>query len=271
MRSAVLSGRDHARLGAIDLIAEGPVAIAISLGGASKVYAHTDPNEDAALFAVGDGGILAAVADGHTGCDASEWAMQRLLEGFAPDWTGPEPLKPDDWRRAALDAFLDIEAAIVARTEHTPKRESRTTLAVALVRPGQQRAFVASIGDSHVFRVRSRGVDDLTLGGRPCSPRFFLGRERNTPVDLGMVAVAEIADLSEIQTLVLATDGLSEHHVGVDDPEETVRVAAERARGSDAELRPVEVARNTTQAALDAHARNRSGDNVAVAVIWFPR
>ena len=56
MRSAILCGREHARLGAIDLIAEGPVAIAISLGGASKVYPHTDPNEDAALFAVADGG-----------------------------------------------------------------------------------------------------------------------------------------------------------------------------------------------------------------------
>jgi serine/threonine protein phosphatase PrpC len=271
MRTAILCGREHVRLGAIDLIAEGPAAIAISLGGASKVYSHTDPNEDAVLFAAGDGGILAAVADAHSGCDASEVAMNRLLERFAPEWTGSEPLKPDDWHSTALGALLDIEAAILARTEHTPKRESRTTLALALVRPDPQRAFVASIGDSHVFRVRSQGVDDLTVGGRPCSPRYFLGRERNTPVDLGMVAVAEVADLSDVESLVLATDGLSEHHVGVDDPEETVRLAAERARGNDAELRPVEVARNTTQAALDAHARNRSGDNVAVAVIWIPR
>ncbi|UCE87313.1 MAG: protein phosphatase 2C domain-containing protein [Deltaproteobacteria bacterium] len=268
MRSALLCGREHARLGAIDLVAEGPAAIAISLGGAPKVYRHTDPNEDAALFAVGDGGILAVVADGHSGCEASETAIRCLLERFAPEWTGAEPLDPGRWPARVLDVLSDLEAAVIARTADTPRRGSRTTLALAVVRPGQARAFVASIGDSHVFRVGAAGVDDLVLKGQRCDPRFFLGRECSTREELGGAAIAEVADLARVQALVLATDGLSERRVGVEDPEEAVRRAVESARAGDAELRPVEAARNTAQAALDAQRSNRSGDNVAVAVVW---
>ncbi|MDX1648907.1 MAG: hypothetical protein R3263_03550, partial [Myxococcota bacterium] len=67
MRSAILRGRDHHHLGAVDVVSEGPAAAAISMGGAPKSYAHTDPNEDAAAFALGASGRLVAVADGHRG------------------------------------------------------------------------------------------------------------------------------------------------------------------------------------------------------------
>ena len=87
MRSALLRGRDHTRLGITAAVAEGRAAIALSRGGAPKSYRHRDPNEDAALFAEGEGGILLAVADGHGGCDAAETAVERLLARFAPAWT----------------------------------------------------------------------------------------------------------------------------------------------------------------------------------------
>ena len=60
MRSARLLGRDQSALGAVAAIAEGRAAITLSLGGALKTYHHTDPNEDAACFALGAGGMLAA-------------------------------------------------------------------------------------------------------------------------------------------------------------------------------------------------------------------
>ena len=48
MRSALLRGREHGLLGAVDAIAEGNAAIALSRGGAAKRYAYREPNEDAA-------------------------------------------------------------------------------------------------------------------------------------------------------------------------------------------------------------------------------
>ena len=88
MRSALLRGRDHTRLGITAAVAEGRAAIALSRGGAPKSYRYRDPNEDVALFAEGEGGILLAVADGHGGCDAAETAVEKLLASFAPAWTG---------------------------------------------------------------------------------------------------------------------------------------------------------------------------------------
>ena len=89
MRSALLRGRDHTRLGITAAVAEGRAAIALSRGGAPKSYRYRDPNEDAALFVEGEGGILLAVADGHGGCDAAETAVEKLLARFAPAWTAP--------------------------------------------------------------------------------------------------------------------------------------------------------------------------------------
>ena len=80
MRTALLRGQDHTDLGAIGLVSEGPAAIAICKGGAMKTYSHLDPNEDAACFAIGDGGMLVAVADGHDGASGAEAAVRALLE-----------------------------------------------------------------------------------------------------------------------------------------------------------------------------------------------
>ena len=96
MRSALLRGRDHIQLGVTAAVAEGRAAIAISRGGAAKVYRYRDPNEDTALFARGEGGILLAVADGHGGCDAAEMALGKLLASFAPGWTDCRAGTPRD-------------------------------------------------------------------------------------------------------------------------------------------------------------------------------
>jgi hypothetical protein len=52
MRTGLLLGREHQLLGGVAAIAEGSCAIALSLGGAKKVYEHRDPNEDAAISQV---------------------------------------------------------------------------------------------------------------------------------------------------------------------------------------------------------------------------
>ncbi len=97
MKTAVLRGREHTLLGGISAIAEGSAAVVLSRGGAKKAYYCTDPNEDVAGFAEGEGGVLLLVADGHYGHQAAEVAVERVLEVYAPEWTGRDFSAPREF------------------------------------------------------------------------------------------------------------------------------------------------------------------------------
>jgi serine/threonine protein phosphatase PrpC len=272
VRSAWLHGRDHTELGAIETCGEGAAALALSLGGAKKVYAHTDPNEDGALFAAGPGGTLLAVADGHGGVEASEAALACVLGTLASGWTSTEIRLRGAWKAEALSGLAACEAAIGKRAASGGRRLSRTTLALAVVRPVEGYLFFLSIGDSHVFELRGTLALDLA-GERSASGRlFFLGTgqgARGARNALSEECVVGAVPLAGVRAVVLATDGLSEQGVGVDDPAVTVaRVSAEAARAP-LMRRGLETARGLVEAALEAQRRNASGDNVAAAVAWL--
>jgi hypothetical protein len=57
--------------------------------------------------------------------------------------------------------------------------------------------------------------------------------------------------------------------VGVADAAETVAACVGSAARADPELRALEAARGVVEAALAAHVRRGSGDNVASAVAWL--
>jgi hypothetical protein len=142
------------------------------------------------------------------------------------------------------------------------------------VRPDEGLVVYASIGDSHVFLVPEDpgiGARDLGWASTGRSRAFFLGDEfgRGTPEDDEVLVGCELA--ADVAAVVLATDGLSEHEIGVADPEETVLHCTRRACAADAPLRPLEACRSLAQAALDAHHANSSGDNIATAVLWLSR
>lgn len=269
MRAAWLRGRDHSELGAIETCAEGVAALALSIGGAKKVYAHTDPNEDGALFALDSGGTLLAVADGHGGVDASEAALSCVLETLAPRWTSSQVRLRGGWEEQALSGLASCEAAILKRAASGGRRLARTTLAIAIVRPAEGFLFFVSMGDSHLYQVRDETALDLA-GERSVSGKlFFLGAGHETPASLRERCVLGAEALRGIRAVVLATDGLSERGVGVDDPAVTVARVCARAARAPAMLRALETSRGLVQAALDAHRRNTSGDNVAAAVAWL--
>lgn len=269
MRAAWLRGRDHAELGAIETRAEGRAALALSVGGAKKVYAHTDPNEDGALFAVGPGGTLLAVADGHGGVDASEASLECVLETLAPAWTSNTPPLRGGWEAQALSGLASCEAAILKRAASGGRRLSRTTLAMAIVRPVEGFLFFVSIGDSHLYQVRGDRALDLA-GERSVSGKlFFLGMGHDGTAALRERCVLGAAVLAGVRAIVLATDGLSERGVGVDDPAVTVGEVSARAAGAAVTRRALETSRGLVEAALEAHRRNSSGDNVAAAVAWL--
>lgn len=268
MRSALLRGREHLEIGAIDAVAEGPVAIAISMGGAEKTYAHTDPNEDSVFFAIGAAGILVAAADGHRGFEASEVLLEHLLAHPGPQWIEPGGVTPSSWARHALAAICDANGEILQERLQTETGESRTTLSLALVLPESSSLLYASMGDSHLFRVRSAGAVDLAEGdttGLDC----FLGHGQETPESLADKCRIGVEPLEDTIALVIVSDGLSEHKIGVVDPGAVVRESVENARKAAPGLRPLEASRSIIEAALAAHRKNASGDNVCAAVVWL--
>jgi len=268
VRTALLRGREHLELGAIDLISEGRVAIALSLGGARKAYAHTDPNEDAVAFAQGRAGTLLAVADGHRGFEASEVTLEYLLETPAPHWAEFGAVSPESWARQVLAALCDANAEI--RRERSPSDEgrSRTTLALALVLPEHDAVLYASVGDSHVFLVgRDEAVD---LASRGEQRPYFLGHGDETPESLGEKCNVGVAPLGDALAVVLASDGLSERNIGVADAPAAAHAATVSEAEAPRELRPARIARALCEIALEAHRANPSGDNIAAAVVTLP-
>jgi serine/threonine protein phosphatase PrpC len=263
MPSGVLHGRDHTGEGRIAAIAEGRAVVALSRGGAPKAYAYKDPNEDSAGFARGDGGDLLVVADAHAGHEAAELAVDLLVERFAPEWTTSSgPLMP--WPELARRAAGQAHAAILDRAGRGGNLESRTTLAFALVRPRENLLAWASVGDSHVFRVDAAETVELTPAGR--EPVHFLGSPSRT-LETFEIHIDSQA-LGSTRALVLATDGLSERGIGVEDPQAAVSAAVAQAEAVKSELRALVTARHLLEQALAAHRRHHSGDNVATALYW---
>jgi len=263
MRSGVLRGREHTKLGAVAALAEGRCAIALSRGGFAKGYRYRDANEDAVAFALGPAGALVGVADGHGGHEAAEFAVTKLFEGFGDAWTGSAPLA-SRWPQTAGDAIARIHAEIVERGVTGGNREARTTLALALARPGEDLLAFAAVGDSHVFVADAAAAFDLVVvDGVPT----YLGTPSLEPGDLAARAVIDARSLAGARAVALATDGLSEHGIGVAAPELAVIEALGRAGRSRPELWPLETARSLVECALASHRRNRSGDNVAAGVL----
>jgi serine/threonine protein phosphatase PrpC len=267
LRLALLRGRDHLELGAVDAVGEGCGAIAITLGGAPKRYAHVDPNEDAALLALGPAGTLAAVADGHHGFEAAEVALEYLATHPAPHWVEPGTVREATWRRQAAAVLEDANRAVRAERAEL-EVGSCTTLAFALVLPEQGTLLHAALGDSHLYRVGADGAVADLAAPRDRKP-FFLGQGAADAPALAAEAAIGAAPLAGTRALVLATDGLSEPGVGVADPEQAVREAIASAASLAPALRPLAAARALLERACAAHRTGRSGDNTACAVVWL--
>ncbi|MGI9431532.1 MAG: PP2C family protein-serine/threonine phosphatase [Myxococcota bacterium] len=268
MKSALLRGRDHVALGAIDAVAEADAAIAISVGGAPKTYSHADPNEDAALFAIGEAGTLVAVADGHRGFEAAEVALEHLIANPAPHWTAAGGVDENSWQRQALAVLSDAHSQVQSEIEREGGAAPRTTLSLALVLPEPGVLLYASIGDSHLFRVRGdQTVDLVSRSGE--ARNHFLGDYRRTPAEMAELAHIGSEPLHGVRAIVLATDGLSEKGIGVANPGAAVQEAVDAGARAALDIRALESVRGVAERAIRAQAKQRSGDNVAAAVVWL--
>jgi len=265
---AILRGSEAEIVGGVSVISEGNAAISLSRGGYKKRYAHTDPNEDGAAFALGEAGVLLAVADGHNGCNAAEATLAELMRRAGTLLARDGNTIDESWTRIALEAIGAIQTSLVSRVAQGVRGHSRTTLALALVLPDEDLLAFASVGDSHIFRLSPNEVVDL--GSHVEGRRCFLGNPADDLTSLARNSVIGIEPIADTQAVILATDGISEAGIGVDVPEFTVAECAAESNHFELELRPLELARNVSEAALAAHRRHRAGDNIASAVTCLP-
>lgn len=261
MSEALLRGREHTALRAVELIAEGRVAIALSIGGAPKRYDHTDPNEDAAAFVRGSSGDVLAVADAHYGFEAAEVLLENLLSTPAVHWAEGGSAPEVSWRRHAIAALCDANTEIL-RERRDDASASATTLSLAVIRPDTGWLLYACVGDSHLFAVAGGTATEVAPSEQR---RGFLGDREETPETLETLCRIGALPLEDIDNVVLATDGLSERGIGVTDPAAAVASAVAASADADVALRPSVLARTVTETALDSHAERKAGDNIAVA------
>jgi serine/threonine protein phosphatase PrpC len=233
MRALALLGRDWAELGPLGLadLPDGG-ALALSRGALPKAYAHTDPNEDAALLVRTSTGVLLAVADGFNGVEASELAIERARARAAElvEASG------DAFRAEVARLADDVLAALPRRSR------SRSCLVIAALRG--ESAEVASLGDSNAFiagAANGLASENSLLIGNP-EP---LSRAR---ADLFHLRFTRAGG----ERIALVSDGVTNF---ISDLTRIPRLLAESATD-------LAAARAIAEAALDGGA----GDNVAVAV-----
>lgn len=159
MGAVTLWGREHVAYGDIVVRDAGPgSAVALTRGLHPKPYRYTDPNEDVVAAVTGPRAALLVVADGHNGAASSEVAVATVLERLGDD---PPPADLDDEEMVRL--FHDVGWAVLHATTalDRARRESRTTLSVALVAGGVLQW--AAMGDSPVVVADLESAHELTV------------------------------------------------------------------------------------------------------------
>lgn len=233
---AALCGEDFQTLDEIGVSAVAPsLALALSRGRHRKGYPHIDPNEDAVVGAVGQGGRMVAALDGHSGIDAARAAMTAVVEA-APGLVGVDPVRAWDLT-GVFHRARALVAQAITRLE-PPRARSRTALSLAVIRGDT--LFHATLGDTSLLLVRK---------GRPrvlSRPTDWLGGRTGTPP-------VQSVTVRTGDRVVVASDGLTDF-LGVGWPQEVARVVTRR--------KPEDACVDLVTAAHDRGA----GDNVCIAV-----
>jgi hypothetical protein len=87
---------------------------------------------------------------------------------------------------------------------------------------------------------------------------------------LEKIATVGHRSLQGLRAIVLATDGLSEPGIGVEDPARSVLGVVSKVEvDAPEDRRATDTCRGVTETALHAHHRQKSGDNMGCSVIWL--
>ena len=197
-RKTVLRGRDHPGLGAKTIARIGPsLAVAMTAGVRPKAPPAVDPNEDMGAVVRGPRADLLVVADGHFGREASELAVDHVLDAIGDD-PPPADLTDDELVTVFFDAGVAVQREL--GRPGCPHPESRTTLTLALV--ADDAVQWAAIGDSCVVLASTAG------GARLDEPRNTYLGYRFSFTEVAAALTRGRAAWNSGNCLVLATDGL---------------------------------------------------------------
>lgn len=222
-RALALRGSDHVDLGKHVATSIGStLALCMSAGAAPKRHAIGALNEDAGAIAVGRRGVVLIVADAHFGYDASELAVDHVLDAIGPD-PPPADLSGDELVALFFDAGVAVQRETTRPGFAHPN--SRTTLALALV--SDKAVQWASLGDSCVLLVSDDGCERVDV------PRgAYLGQGFDM-AEIAATLSTGRASRSDVRGVVLATDGLVDS-LGEDGQGVAAVVAAQRRDARDA-------------------------------------
>ncbi|RKH02976.1 PP2C family protein-serine/threonine phosphatase [Corallococcus carmarthensis] len=223
--------------------------------GACSEQGRRDYQQDAVGRQPITSGLIAAVADGvgsYEGSDlAAQVAVRTMLQHhfWAPGVVADDSLRPGV-EGAVADAHLQARQALDALG-----KPGATTLALLLV--VGERAVVAHVGDSRVYRLRAGKLEQLTEDHRhPFSRHTItrsLGSERATADDTAPDVVE--TDVRPGDVWLLSTDGVHDSLT----PEQLAAVLAD---GADAQV----AAQALVESALAAGSR----DNCTALVVRVP-
>jgi serine/threonine protein phosphatase PrpC len=245
---AVLWGRNHVAYDEVAVRSVSPdAAVAITRGRFPKAYQWVDPNEDSAAAVVGTEATLLVVADGHNGVEAAEIAVSYVLGALGDV---PPPANLSDGQ--LVDLFLSASQRVMRETRRLalPKRESRTTLTIALVAP--QRVQWAGMGDTALFVADGRAARDLS---RP--RHHFVGYQASRR-EVDERLWRGVRPLTAGSWVVLTTDGFTNFT-----SMSPAMVVADIVRRADD-------ACDIARAIVEHAGTGGAGDNVAVAVAAAP-
>jgi len=192
--------------------------ILVSAHGSSDQGRRRERNEDAFLILDGE---LFAIADGMGGYAAGEVASQMAVDTLTACWESgnygdyaPDPKLPKLGGQLVRAIKVANRAIFDEATSDEAKRGMGTTLIAALFSPRKQRAFLAHVGDSRIYRHRAGVLEQLTQdhtlgallgvpGRRGAQLTRAVGIAPDVDVDL-FVDTPEAGDL-----YLLCSDGLS--------------------------------------------------------------
>lgn len=185
-------------------------------------------NEDN-LLALPSRGVF-IVADGVGGRRGGQTASRTVSEVFEKVFTGPQPLSSsdlpmEDLRRLVHETIDLCNQKIYTEAEMNQELDGMaTTLAMAAVR--ENRAIVAHVGDSRVYRCDARGLVRLTEDHSEVNEAVRQGwmtaeqaevHPRRNVISRAIGADSEVEpeiieiEVDETTTLLLCSDGITRH------------------------------------------------------------
>ena len=281
MRSAHLRGRDHHRIGGLELISEEPTAIALSRGGARKTYTHTDPNEDSVAFAQGPVArccsrpmVITASWAPRPACAPFSKAMPRSGRPKRPPISlrGESDAKrwQEDWKAEGRRALMRANQAILEIAGESGLPPAPTTFVVALVRPAENLLLHLSVGDSHCFAIdrglASTWADEGPIGdSRPFSDTNRRVKSCSRSTRSSVCAAYAICARWSWRRTAFRSPG-----IGVSNPAESIFGAVGQVElDSPRERRATDLCRSVVEVALAAQRRQKAGDNMGCAALWL--